>query len=186
MKLTSPRFNHGQPIPKLYTGEGENRSPPLRWSDVLEGARSFALVCEDPDAPTRPGKEHPFVHWVVYGLSAATTALPEGLSRDEELRVPILARQGQNSFGRIGYGGPLPPVGHGPHRYVFTLYALDTDVALRGGATKAELLEAIRPHVIDQATLKGTYARPGETTSILSGKSGRSKRALDRESRPAP
>lgn len=186
MILTSPRFQNGQSIPELFTGEGENLSPPLRWTDVPERTRSFAIICDDPDAPVRAGKDHPFVHWVIYGLKASTRSLPKGLPREEVLQSPITARQGRNSFGGIGYGGPMPPVGHGPHHYRFTLYALESEIALAGGATKAQLLQAIVPRLIAQTSLVGTYERFAEVGPELSGKIERSPRAPNHESGLSP
>lgn len=151
MSLTSPAFADGQRMLSRYTCEGDDVSPPLRWSGVPEGAKSLALICHDPDAP---GGE--WVHWLLYNLPPSTSELPEGLSRAETL--PSGARQGRNGFGRTGYGGPCPPKGS-VHRYFFTLYALDKAPSLRPGATKEDLLREMKGHVLAEARLMGTYKR---------------------------
>ena len=126
MKLTSSVFSQNQKIPTRFTGEGLNLSPPLEWSSVSPDCKSFAIICEDPDVPKRPGKDHPFVHWMIYNLSGSVSALPEGVDVEGAItHIAISGDQGKNSFGRIGYGGPMPPIGNGSHRYIFTLYALD-------------------------------------------------------------
>lgn len=164
MQLTSDAFQADGVIPRRHTGEGEDVSPPLRWSNVPEGTKRFVLICEDPDAPKRPGAEHPFVHWVVFNISNAISYLPEGLPRTAHLQVPVIADQGLNSWEKLGYGGPVPPRGHGPHRYVFRLYALDTEVALPSPliANKRAVLDAIQGHILGEATLIGRYERKVE------------------------
>jgi len=111
------------------------------------------LVCNDPDAST----SQPFVHWVIYGIPADTDGLPKGLPAQSALDHPEGAKQGQNSFGRIGYGGPAPPKGHGTHPYHFTLYALDSELDLAPGASKAQLMYAMEGHVLAAGELVGTY-----------------------------
>jgi Raf kinase inhibitor-like YbhB/YbcL family protein len=152
--LESVAFRSGDPIPKKYTGEGPDLSPPLRWSGVPSKAQSLALVVDDPDAP----KAEPWVHWLLYDLPPSVESLPEGVPAEPKLRQPE-ARQGKTDFGRVGYGGPLPPKGHGVHHYHFKLYALDQALDLPPGIDKPKLLEAIRPHVIEEAELVGTYER---------------------------
>lgn len=165
MQLTSESFKNRQNIPRRYTGEGEDISPDLQWSNIPVGTRSFALICEDPDAPT----SSPFVHWVIYNLSPNTSFLPEGIDQQRTLSLaPIEADQGVNSFGKIGYGGPMPPVGHGVHHYYFKLFALNTDLGLKPGATKEEFLKAIEGHVLDEAVLIGQYRRPGHHNAAFS------------------
>jgi Raf kinase inhibitor-like YbhB/YbcL family protein len=159
MELTSKAFKDRSTIPARYTGEGQDVSPPLEWSGVPRGCKSFVLICEDPDAPKREGQDHPFTHWLIYNISGSVSALPEGLDKRAELRAPVLADQGRNSFGKIGYGGPMPPPGHGTHRYAFTLYALDAAPMLRPGDDKASILKAIAPHVLASARLTGKYER---------------------------
>jgi hypothetical protein len=151
MKLTCTGFEDGQPIPVQYTGDGADVSPPLRWTDAPAGTRSFALICDDPDAPAGT-----WVHWVIYGLPAATKELPERISTAETL--PSGARQGLNDFRRVGYAGPLPPPGK-PHRYFFKLYALDAELPLKSRAAKPELLRAMEGHILAEAQVMGTYRR---------------------------
>ncbi|MGQ9771147.1 MAG: YbhB/YbcL family Raf kinase inhibitor-like protein [Thermogutta sp.] len=158
MKLTSPAFQPGQPIPKKYTGEGEDLSPPLEWSNAPEEAQEFALICDDPDAPVA----EPWVHWVIYKIPRDVTKLPEGVAKTAKLFNPPGALQGKNSWPSgqtIGYRGPMPPPGHGRHRYYFRIYALDKPLNLAPGATKKELLEAMKGHILAQAELMGTYER---------------------------
>jgi Raf kinase inhibitor-like YbhB/YbcL family protein len=151
MKLTSKAFEDGKTIPVQHTGDGADVSPPLQWGGAPAATKSFALICDDPDAPMGT-----WVHWVIYGLPAATKELPEKVAAEESL--PSGARQGVNDFRRIGYGGPLPPPGK-PHRYFFKLYALDAEPPLKPGATKPELLRAMEGHILAQAQLVGTYRR---------------------------
>lgn len=154
MKLESPAFQAGAAIPKKYTGEGPDLSPPLVWSEVPDGACELALICDDPDAPTA----QPWVHWVIWGLDPKLTGLPEGLGRQATLSSPA-ASQGRTDFGRAGYGGPMPPRGHGVHRYSFRLFALGQKLKLVPGATKAQLLQTIQGRILAEASLLGTYER---------------------------
>ncbi len=151
LQLTSPAFAEGDSIPTQYTADGKDVSPPLRWGEVPKTARSLALICDDPDAPRGV-----WVHWVLYNLPADARELPEGLPADKTL--PSGARQGTNDFGSIGYGGPSPPRGK-PHRYFFKLYALDTPLDLAAGATKADLVAAMKGHVLAEGELMGRYGR---------------------------
>lgn len=149
--LTSPSFEYGRPIPLRNTADGVNVSPALAWSGVPDRARSLALVCDDPDAPRRV-----WVHWVLYDLPPTLDGLPEGVPT-----TPALAgggRQGTTDFGTVGYGGPAPPKGK-PHRYYFKLYALDAELGLPPGATKAAVQAAMNGHVLDEGELMGTYQR---------------------------
>jgi Raf kinase inhibitor-like YbhB/YbcL family protein len=145
MELTSSAFERGAAIPQRYTCEGDDLSPPLAWSGLPEGTRSLALILDDPDAPRGT-----FTHWLGWGIDPATGGLPEGQS------APV---EGRNDFGRTGYGGPCPPPGHGPHRYVFRLYALDDELSLEAGADKPALEEAITGRSLGVAELTGTYER---------------------------
>lgn len=151
MKLTSSAFEEGQPIPVKFTGDGENISPPLQWSDPPKKTKSFAVICDDPDAPKKI-----WVHWVLFNIPAEQTELPEGVAKTGTL--PDGAKQGKNDFGKLGYGGPAPPPGK-PHRYFFKLYALKEMIDLPAGATKAQLEEAMRTHTLNQTSLLGTYVR---------------------------
>ncbi len=146
LELTSTAFRDGEAIPKKYTGDGQDASPPLQWRDPPAGTGSLALICEDPDAPRGT-----FTHWVAFNLPAESHELSEAA-------LPKGTAQGTNDFGKVGYGGPAPPKGK-PHRYVFKLYALDGPLDLRAGATKAQLLGAIKGHVLAEGQLVGTYAR---------------------------
>lgn len=160
LELRSAAFAPGAPIPRRYAarGEGENVSPPVAWSHVPAGTRELVLLCEDPDAP----RDTPFAHWVVYAIPPTLIELPEGFSgrRFPKGSLEAAVVEGRNDFGEIGWGGPLPPRGHGVHRYVFSLLALDAPLGLQErGATRDELLRAVRGHVLDQGELIGTYER---------------------------
>jgi Raf kinase inhibitor-like YbhB/YbcL family protein len=143
--LQSSAFENAQAIPSRHSCEGEDLSPPLAWSNVPEGTRSLALVVDDPDAPGGV-----FTHWVAGGLDPVAEGLGEGESAP---------REGRNDFGTTGYRGPCPPPGHGRHRYVFRLYALDAEPELGTGTSKADLERAIAGHVLTTAELVGTYER---------------------------
>jgi Raf kinase inhibitor-like YbhB/YbcL family protein len=151
-ELTSSAFAAGQSIPARYTCTGENLSPPLSWNEPPSGTRSLALILDDPDAPAGT-----WVHWVIYNLPAASRALYENVS-PKQTELPDKSRQGNNSGKHTGYMGPCPP--SGTHRYFFKLYALDTALQLPPGATKEQLLGAMQGHVLAQAELMGTYAKP--------------------------
>jgi Raf kinase inhibitor-like YbhB/YbcL family protein len=151
LSLTTTAFATNGPIPARYTCDGEDRSPPLTWSDAPAGAAAFALIMDDPDAPRGV-----FTHWVLYNLPGDARELPEGVPGVE--RLPSGALQGMNDFGRVGYGGPCPPPGPA-HRYRFTLYALDTALNLGPRATKQAMLDAMRGHVLAEGRLIGTYQR---------------------------
>ena len=151
--VTSPAFAQGQPIPKRHSGEGADVSPALAWSGIPEGTKEIVLICDDPDAPT----PEPWVHWVIYGIPPTSTGLPEGLAKEETLADG--SKQGMNSWPKLGYNGPMPPPGHGTHRYYFKVYAVDAPAGLAGRATKKALLAAIEGHVLAQGELMGTYER---------------------------
>ncbi len=152
MKLTSSAFNESRPIESRFTCEGANFSPALSWTDAPAGTHSFALICDDPDAPAGD-----WVHWVIYGIPAAAAGLPEHVATVE--RLPNGAQQGTNDFGQLGYRGPCPPPGK-PHRYFFKLYALDVaTLPLRPHPRKGDLLDAMQGHILAEARLIGTYQR---------------------------
>lgn len=159
-RLTSSGFQNGETVPKKYTGEGEDVSPPLEWTGAPDGTQEFAVLCEDPDAP----QDTPFVHWLIYGIEPKTQSLPEGIPSDKELSNPAQAKQGLNSFGRIGYNGPMPPKGHGPHRYFFRCYALNRRLHLQPGIDKDSFLTAARNHIIAEAELIGLNERKRKAT----------------------
>ncbi|MCC5794803.1 MAG: YbhB/YbcL family Raf kinase inhibitor-like protein [Chromatiales bacterium] len=151
LKLVSNAFSDGAAIPRRHTGEADDISPALAWSNAPEGIRSWALVCHDPDAPL-VGSDggYGFVHWVLYNLPAHCRSLEEGTRE---------GTAGKNDFGKQGYGGPMPPPGHGTHRYYFWLLALDSDRELPAGLTLRELLTGIEPAVKAMNRLVGTYRR---------------------------
>ncbi len=151
MRLTSTAFGHGKRIPERFTCDGDDRSPPLEWTDAPAQTRSFVLLCDDPDAPAGT-----FHHWAAYDIPPECTELSEGVSASGE--VPF--KQGVNDFRRSGYGGPCPPRGHGDHRYHLRLLALSVnrlDVGKSPSCLEIEL-EA-RRHLIDEAVLVGLYQR---------------------------
>jgi Raf kinase inhibitor-like YbhB/YbcL family protein len=149
--VRSSAFSAGGEIPARFTCEGPNGSPELSWSGIPAGAKSLALLCDDPDAPVGT-----WVHWVLYDLPASERGLPEGI----QAAAPPGARHGKNSWDREGYGGPCPPPGK-PHRYFFRLYALDTPLGLPAGAIKDQVLKAMEGRVLARGELMGTYARKG-------------------------
>jgi Raf kinase inhibitor-like YbhB/YbcL family protein len=155
MQLRSSAFQNDKMIPKQYTIDGKNVSPPLEWIDAPDRTRSFAVICDDPDAPRRV-----WVHWVLFNVPADFRRLPEAIPPEKSVLGGV--NQGRNDFGRIGYGGPAPPAGR-PHRYCFSLYALDTHIDAPAGISKEQLLEAMRGHVLDEAQLAGTYVRDSDT-----------------------
>ncbi|OFZ00694.1 MAG: hypothetical protein A2Z97_10760 [Bdellovibrionales bacterium GWB1_52_6] len=157
MKITSPAFLNEYEIPRQFTGEGKELSPPLTWTGLPEGTEELALVVDDPDAPT----SKPWVHWVIYGIAPNTAGLPQGVPPEDRINTPLQAMQGKNSANRTGYQGPMPPPGHGWHRYFFRLYALNTKLKLKPGITKDELLKVMAGHIIDEAVLMGRYQRFG-------------------------
>lgn len=148
--LTSPAFAEGGTIPNPFTCEGRDVSPLLHWSNPPEGTQSFALICDDPDAPVGT-----WVHWVLFNLPPDISELHAEIPPKKTLKNN--ARHGKNDFGKFGYGGPCPP--GGTHRYFFKLYALDTVINLESGITKAQLLEAMKGHILDEGQLMGKYKR---------------------------
>lgn len=152
--LRSPSFQDGGTIPRRHTCDGEDVSPRLEWEGAPAGTRSFALIMYDPDAPAGT-----FIHWVLYDVPSSLTSLPEGVQSGVEL-VEGVGRQGVNDFGQVGYGGPCPPRGHGPHRYYFALHALSVDsLSLRPPVTAQRLLDSMRGKVLGHALLMGRYGR---------------------------
>ncbi|HKJ87860.1 MAG TPA: YbhB/YbcL family Raf kinase inhibitor-like protein [Gammaproteobacteria bacterium] len=147
LQLSSPAFHPNGSIPTRYACDGSNISPPLKWSGSPRGTRSLALIVDDPDAPGQV-----WVHWVAYNLPPEAGGLGEGASGS----LPGSAREGRNSWGTFGYGGPCPP--SGTHRYRFKLYALDTRLDLRT-PDKSGLLEAIKGHILDRVELTARYAK---------------------------
>ena len=153
----SPTLIADQTMPRDYTPDGRNVSPPLTWSNLPPATKHIAVVCEDPDAGNPP----PFVHWVIYNIPAAAKGLPEGIPIDPAAAMPAEitgAVQGISGFRRPIYRGPAPPPGK-PHHYHFVVYALDADLGLKPGLTRADLLAAIAGHVIGQGEIVSIYER---------------------------
>ena len=150
IKLTSTAFKEGDAIPRGYTCDGANVSPPLEWTGVPKSAKTIAIITDDPDAPSGT-----WVHWVLFNLPAEGLGLIENTPQAETLTGGGV--QGKNDFGKIGYGGPCPP--SGTHRYFFKFYALDSELPLQAGATKAEIEQAMQGHIVAEAQLMGTYHR---------------------------
>jgi hypothetical protein len=151
MQLTSAAFDQHGAIPAKHTGEGANVSPALSWDKVPDGTRSFAVICHDPDAPlVSPRGTYGFVHWVLYNIPGSVTSLAEGTKEHTA---------GKNDFGRAGYGGPMPPNGHGKHHYYFWVFALKDDTKLEDGLTLWDLMAKIEPNAIGMNRLIGTYIR---------------------------
>jgi Raf kinase inhibitor-like YbhB/YbcL family protein len=151
VQVTSSAFKEGSSIPQTYTCDGKDVSPALEWSGAPENTKSFALICDDPDAPRGT-----WTHWVLFDLPPSTNKLPEGVPSDKTLANG--GKQGVNDFGKVGYGGPCPPRGK-PHRYFFKVYALDGKLALEPGTTKRQVEEAMKGHILAEGRLVGTYAR---------------------------
>jgi Raf kinase inhibitor-like YbhB/YbcL family protein len=151
MELKSSAFPNNQDIPRKYTCDGADVSPPLTWDYPPNGVKAFALIADDPDAPAGT-----WVHWVIYDLPADAKQLAEGLPAQETL--PDGTKQGMNDFKKVGYGGPCPPPGPA-HRYFFKLYALDRLTNLKSRAGKQQLLSAMKGHILAEAQLVGKYNR---------------------------
>ena len=154
LTITSDVFPDGGEIPTQYTCQGEDISPPLRWSGIPDGARSLALIVVDPDAPDPAAPKMTWVHWVLYNLPPDSTGLDDNIDSGN-LAAETL--QGKNDWRRIGYGGPCPPIGR--HRYFHKLYALDSELPDLGGPDKATLEKAMAGHILAQAQIVGTYAK---------------------------
>lgn len=151
LSVSSSVFQEGESIPTKYSCEGQDISPPIKWEAPPAGTQSFALIVDDPDAPVGV-----FTHWVLFNLPADNRELPEAVPVQSQL--PNGAFQGRNDFGKIGYGGPCPPLGR-PHRYQFALYALDQPLDLKPGASKQQVLESMQGHILAQGQLTGRYQR---------------------------
>jgi Raf kinase inhibitor-like YbhB/YbcL family protein len=151
LKVGSSAISEGKRIPKTYTADGKDISPPLHWGGVPSGAKSIAVICDDPDAP---GKV--WVHWVLFNLSPRTRELSSAVPK--RATVQGGARQGTNDMKRIGYNGPAPPKGK-PHHYHFKVYALDKKLRLKAGATKQDLLRMMKGHILAEGELVGLYGR---------------------------
>lgn len=151
MQLSSIAFTDGGAIPSRHTGEGEDVSPEFSWRDAPEGTKAFAVICHDPDAPLiTPRGTYGFVHWVLYNIPADVTSLAEGEAG---------YTQGKNDFGNPGYGGPMPPNGHGTHNYFFWILALNDDSAIEEGLDMWSFLAAVESRVTGMNRLVGQYQR---------------------------
>ena len=155
IQITSDGFSANAEIPSRFTADGQNVSPPLHWSGRPPGTKELALIVDDPDAP----RADPFVHWIVYKIPSDAEGLPENVPNEPQLATPPGALQGKSSFGKIGYGGPAPPKGHGTHHYHFHLYALDRPLEVRPELDKQALLAVMAGHILDEGDLVGTYER---------------------------
>jgi len=151
LQITSTAFQEGQAIPPVYTADGQNKSPPLKWKEPPAGTKVLALLCEDPDAP-----KGTFTHWVAFNIPAETRELSEGLPKEQKLANGTV--QGKNDMGLIGYAGPAPPRGR-PHHYQFELFALDTSLGLPPDVSAKDVRAAISGHVLAEGRLTGTYGR---------------------------
>jgi Raf kinase inhibitor-like YbhB/YbcL family protein len=149
IKITSSAFKDGEFIPKKYTCDGANVSPPLEWTGIPAAAKSIALICDDPDAPAGT-----WVHWVIFNIHASVKGLKENIPAVKVLEDKSV--QGTNDFRKTGYGGPCPP--GGVHRYFFRIYALGDYLNLAAGATKAELLKAMKGHILAEGSFFGKYS----------------------------
>jgi hypothetical protein len=154
MQITSTAFQHEREIPTRYTCEGEDVSPPLAWSGAPQGALSYALIVDDPDAPDPKNPRMTWVHWVLYDIPASAKGLGEAVAASD---LPAGTRHGKNDWKRVGWGGPCPPIGR--HRYYFKIYALDAKLGDLGEPTKAKLEQAMRGHIVARGELMGTYQK---------------------------
>jgi len=154
--VTSTAFTDGTTIPKQYTCEGKDMSPPLSWSGVPSSAKTVAMILDDPDAPMGT-----WTHWVIWNIPATTTTLSEGMAKDASVSGGI--RQGKNSWPKTGYNGPCPPPGKA-HRYYFTLYALDTSLSIPDSSNRSQLEAAMKGHILAQGQLLGMYAKTGKAS----------------------
>jgi Raf kinase inhibitor-like YbhB/YbcL family protein len=154
MSLMSPVFTHQGAIPKNYTCQGKDISPTLRWDGLPNGTQSLALIIDDPDAPDPAAPKRVWVHWVLYNIPAKANGLPEAVTATT---LPAGTREGTNDWGRVGYGGPCPPIGR--HRYFHKLYALGTVLPDLKQPTKAALEKAMEGHVLEKVELIGTYQK---------------------------
>lgn len=150
MAVSSSAFGTHDAIPARHSPEADNLSPALTWQGAPEGAKSFAVICHDPDAPLVQNGTYGFVHWLLYNLPASTNELAEGTDK---------GTAGVNDFGEQAYGGPMPPEGHGVHHYYFWVLALDTGLDLPPGLKLHELLDKVEPHLLGMNRLVGTYQR---------------------------
>lgn len=155
LSVSSTAFAPNQPIPRKYTADGHNVSPPLAWQAGPAGTVEYAVIVDDPDAPS----PQPWVHWLCYRIPESIKNTPEGVPPSQRIANPPGALQGKNSWDRTGYGGPQPPKGHGTHHYRFAVYALDAALDVQPNTDKKTLLAAMQGHILAQGELVGTYER---------------------------
>ena len=151
LEIKSEGFKQKGYIPDRYSCDAQDFSPSLSWSQVPQGTKSLAIVCDDPDAPFKI-----WVHWVIFNIPSDVSSLEENISKEKLNELSVV--EGLNDFGRLGYNGPCPPAGK-PHRYFFTLYALDTTLSLEEGVGKKELVEAMQGHILAETKVIGLYQR---------------------------
>jgi Raf kinase inhibitor-like YbhB/YbcL family protein len=154
LQLTSSAFTNEGTIPRKYTCESDDLSPPLQWSGAPQGTKSFALIVDDPDAPDPAKPQRVYVHWVLYNIPASASGLDENASR---AKLPPGTATGVNDWEKAEWGGPCPPIGR--HRYFFKLYALDTTLDGLSSPAKKDLESAMEGHIVEQAQLMGTYQK---------------------------
>lgn len=155
LAFTSSPFSPSESIPTEFTCEGADVSPSLEWAHVPDGTEGLALIVDDPDAPGQT-----FTHWVLFNIPGDQRSLPRDVDVDSHFAdADPTPREGVNDFNDVGYSGPCPPPGHGPHRYFFRLYALDTVLDLERGAPKAQVMDVMNGHILDETDLVGTYER---------------------------
>jgi Raf kinase inhibitor-like YbhB/YbcL family protein len=157
LSITSPSFMNQGEIPSKFTCEGSDTSPELKWSGAPTGAKSLAVIVDDPDAPDPKAPKMTWVHWVLYNIPATATGLPEGVASKS---LPAGTAEANNDWKRTGYGGPCPPIGR--HRYFFKLYAIDTVLPKLPAPSKAALEKAMEGHILAKAELMGTYQKKGK------------------------
>lgn len=153
--VTSPAQAVDGKLDDRYSAYHDNISPPLSWEPV-DGAVSFAVIVEDPDAP----QEHPFIHWMIWNIPGTSQGVPEGLEKTDQLVTPHRAVQGKNGKGEYGWFGPLPPAGHGVHRYYFQVFALDQEIAMGPETPLEELLHVLKGSTIAKGEMMSTYEAP--------------------------
>ncbi len=153
--VTTTAFERDKTIPTRFTADGDDVSPALAWSGVPNGAKTLAVICDDPDAPTA----EPWVHWVIFNIPTSLKSLPEGIEKTSSPKSVSGASQGQNTWGKRGWNGPSPPKGHGVHHYHFKVYALNETLTVTGEVDKKKLLAAMENHVVGQGEIIGTYER---------------------------
>lgn len=153
--ISSPAFKNNEKIPRTHTGQGDDVSPELNWNGAPENTQEFAIICDDPDAPSA----EPWVHWVIYKIPGSVTKIPSTVPTQQTVAFLGDALQGQNSWGTIGYRGPMPPPGSGNHHYYFTIFAIDQALDLKPGLSKKELLKKLEGHILGKSAVVGIYSR---------------------------